>query len=613
LVKRRFGASGNSGDDGTIVCCFSRKKSRNDCRISAEVMVLLLKVLEHRECSKWNIRSFASSSPIAFPEPIESSRILMTNRPLSSNRFEAGFLILGWLLIAILAIALSKQNLSTPGLYYDEAVSGGLAKDFVSAHSQPHMSNVRVCNVYGRPFPLFVQSYYGALKSWLFIPPVALCGATLAVLRLTSLACALVALLFFLLAVRLWLGLPAAIIAGAVFVTDPNFFFLSLLDWGPAIPPLLCRCAAFYFALSWWRTRKAGHLLLAGFFLGLGLFHKADFVVFLAGTGVAVACFYGMQLFLVLRARPSLIAMCALGFLLGAGPMLWRLPQIVASNAPRQVGFGEFKEKLQTWAALYDGSYIERLMSSGGLFGEMYKHSSNAHSLLWLVLPFAMVLLLVICFFPQSSKERRVGGFLLLGFVLTTAGVFVMPGAVRIHHAVLAYPFPQLIIAAACTFLWQRKSSRIMQRGSQVAIFFALLILLASQMQAIRKTEQLLSETGGRGWWSNALDDFCRQNAERADLTIVSLDWGFNEQLAFLTNGPKLLEPFWTFASFKDALPALPRDPQYVYLAHSPEYSLLRYDLLYLDAARSDDHAEIQQHSDKQGQIVFYTIRFREQ
>jgi hypothetical protein len=548
-----------------------------------------------------------------FPEPIESLQILMANRPLSANRREAGFLILGWLLIAILVVALSKQNLSTPGLYYDEAVSGGLAKDFVTGHSQPHMSNVQLLNVFGRPFPLFVQSYYGALKSWLLIPPVAIWGPTLAVLRLTSLACALVALLFFVLAVRLWLGLPAAIIAGALFVADPTCFFLSLLDWGPAIPPLLCRCAAFFFALVWWRTRKAGYLVLASFFLGLGLFHKADFAVFLAGTGVAFACFYGMQLLSVLRARLSLIAMCGLGFVVGAWPIIWRLPQIVTSTAPRQVGFGELKEKLQTWAALYDGSYIERLMSSGGLFGDMYKHSSNVHSLLLVVLPMAMVALLVICVFPQRSKEWRVAGFLLLGFVLTTAGVFVMPGAVRIHHAVLAYPFPQLIIAAACTFLWQRRSSRIVERGSQVAIFVALLVLLASQMQAIRKTEQLLSKTGGRGWWSNVFDYFCRQNADRVDLTIISLDWGFNEQLAFLTNGPKLLEPFWMFPMFKEGLPPLPREPQNLYLAHSPEYSLLRYDLAYLDAARSDDHAEIQPYSDKQGQIVFYTIRFREQ
>lgn len=537
----------------------------------------------------------------------------MANRPSSANRREVGFLTLGWLLVAILAVALSKQNLSTPGLYYDEAVSGGLAKDFITGHLHPHMSNVQLFNVFGHPFPLFVQSYYGALKSWLLIPPIAICGATVSVLRLTSLACALVALLFFVLGVRLWIGLPAAIVAGALFVTDPTCFFLSLLDWGPAIPPLLCRCAALYFALAWWRTRKAGYLLLAGFFLGLGLFHKADFAVFLAGTGVAVACFYGIQLFSVLRARPSLIATCALGFLLGAGPMIWRLPQIVASNRPRQAGFGQLKEKLQTWATLYDGSYIERLMSSGGLFGQMYKHSWNAHSLLWFVLPIAMVALLVICIFPQRSKEGRVAGCLLLGFVLTTVGVFVMPGAVRIHHAFLAYPFPQLIIAAACTFLWQRRSSRLVQRGTQVAIFVALLVLLASQIQAVRKTEQLLSETGGRGWWSNVFDDFCRQNADRADLTIVSLDWGFNEQLAFLTNGPKLLEPFWAFTTSKEALPDLPRDPQYVYLAHSPEYSLLRYDLLYLNAARSDDHAEIQSYSDRQGQIVFYAIRFREQ
>jgi hypothetical protein len=305
--------------------------------------------------------------------------------------------------------------------------------------------------------------------------------------------------------------------------------------------------------------------------------------------------------------------MCGLGFLLGASPMIWRLPQIVVSTLPRQVGFGELKEKLQTWAALYDGSYIERLMSSGGLFGQMYKHSSNAHSLLWFVLPIAMVALLVICIFPQRIRERRVAGCLLLGFVLTTVGVFVMPGAVRIHHAVLTYPFPQLIIAAACTLLWQRSSSGLVQRGTQIAILVTLLILLASQIQAIRKTEQLLSETGGRGWWSNVFDDFCRQNADRSDLTIVSLDWGFNEQLAFLTNGPKLLEPFWTFPIFKDALPALPQEPQYVYLVHSPEYSLLRYDLLYLDAARSDDHAEVQPYADRQGQVVFYTIRFREQ
>src|SRR6266550_6917793 len=38
LVKSRFGASGSRDDEGTMVCFFSRKKSRNDCLICAEVI-----------------------------------------------------------------------------------------------------------------------------------------------------------------------------------------------------------------------------------------------------------------------------------------------------------------------------------------------------------------------------------------------------------------------------------------------------------------------------------------------------------------------------------------------------------------------------------------------
>ena len=40
LVKSRFGESGMSEDDGTMVCCFDRKKSRNDWRICVLVMAL---------------------------------------------------------------------------------------------------------------------------------------------------------------------------------------------------------------------------------------------------------------------------------------------------------------------------------------------------------------------------------------------------------------------------------------------------------------------------------------------------------------------------------------------------------------------------------------------
>jgi hypothetical protein len=40
LVKRRFGLSGMRLEEGTIVCCFDLKKSRNDWRISLLVIVI---------------------------------------------------------------------------------------------------------------------------------------------------------------------------------------------------------------------------------------------------------------------------------------------------------------------------------------------------------------------------------------------------------------------------------------------------------------------------------------------------------------------------------------------------------------------------------------------
>src|SRR5678815_4981026 len=39
LVKRRFGLSGIRLEEGTMVCCFDLKKSRNDWRISLLVIV----------------------------------------------------------------------------------------------------------------------------------------------------------------------------------------------------------------------------------------------------------------------------------------------------------------------------------------------------------------------------------------------------------------------------------------------------------------------------------------------------------------------------------------------------------------------------------------------
>jgi hypothetical protein len=179
-----------------------------------------------------------------------------------------------------------------------------------------------------------------------------------------------------------------------------------------------------------------------------------------------------------------------------------------------------------------------------------------------------------------------------------------LPDAVRIHHAVLVYPLPHLILAAVVALIWN--SGRL----HQIIALVAVAVVCLTGLRSIAATQSLIRETGGRGRWSESLNQFCRENRDRSDLTIVSLDWGFNEQLIFLTDGPQLSEPFW---QFNQTLPPLPPDPNYIYLAHPAEYSVLKYDVAYLNQLQKPGaNVEVTPHLDRQNEVAFYTIRFRQ-
>src|SRR2546423_6121795 len=207
-------------------------------------------------------------------------------------------LIVAWIALATIMALFAQQNLSVPGLYYDEAVFAGMAKDFVTGHVHgQHIPDHQVVTLAGRPFPFFVQTYLGALKSWMLIPAFSIFGSSVAVLRATNLFWQLIALLFLMLGARRWLGLATALIAGLLLAIDPTFLFLSVLDWGVAGPSFLCRCACFYFAISWSQQHKLRDAFFVGLFAGLGFFNKADFAVFLVAITLAALFCYRRQLF----------------------------------------------------------------------------------------------------------------------------------------------------------------------------------------------------------------------------------------------------------------------------------------------------------------------------
>jgi hypothetical protein len=523
-------------------------------------------------------------------------------------------LLAAWLVFATIVVLFARQDLSAPGLYYDEAVFAGMAKDFLTGelHGQ-HMPDHEIVTLGGRPFPLFVQTYLGALKSWLLIPWFSFFGATFAVLRASNVALQLIALLFLMLAARRWFGIGSALLTGAIIAVDPISFFISTLDWGVAAPSFVCRCACFYFAVRWNQMRKLRDAFLVGAFAGLGFFNKADFLVFLIAIAIAALACYWRKIFATVRPQAAAIALAFLGFAICAGPMLVRIPRMIALtfSGPHPNAPGSFGVKLRTLLSMYDGTHFYRLMNVGGVFERMYDGTAGPRHFLGIFILIACLVFagLVV---KRAIEHPRAIAFLITAAGLITLGVFLFPDAVRIHHAVLVYPLPHLILGTLIVAFWKMRI-RVPKLEYAVAGLLAIVVvdLVASELHAIVKTEQLIRETGGRGRWSEALNAFCRENRDRADLTIVSLDWGFNEQLMFLTNGPKLSEPFW---EFRQSLPPLPADPNYIYLAHPAEYSLLKADVAYLDHLQKNGaNIEVTPHLDRQNQIAFYTIRFRSQ
>jgi Dolichyl-phosphate-mannose-protein mannosyltransferase len=531
---------------------------------------------------------------------------------MAGRGHELGGVLSIWFVLAVVMLLLAKENLSVPGLYYDEAVFAGMAKDFLTGqvHGQ-HMPGHVVTWIFGRPFPVFIQLYLGALKSWMLMPGLGLFGSSVVVLRATNLLWGLVALLFFMLGAWRWLGLRIALFGGSLLALDPTYFFLCLWDWGSAVPSFFCRCLCFYLIVVWWRRRQARYVFLAGFFAGLGFFNKIDFAVLIVAVAIAGLVCFRRQLQGTWRTGMSAAALSTAGFLLGAAPMLWKMPMLVGGNYSglNSSPLGEFPEKFSTMWALYDGSYFYRLMSAGGIFEKMFSERLGFQPVLGAAVVAAVIALLAIRLRNRSdTTNARVGIFFVLAAVLVTLGVILLPGAVRIHHAVLVYPLPQLIIATAAHVGLETFSRARWRRTIQATIWIALLGLFLSQLWAIQNTRELVRETGGRGHWSESLDAFCRENKDRNDLTILSLDWGFNEQLNFLTNGPRLEEPFWEFG---ENTPSLSADPHNLYLVHAPEYNFFVYGRHYLEAAKQLGTAvEVRPYFDRQNRIVFYTIQF---
>ena len=533
---------------------------------------------------------------------------------------------LGIAALLLIALALAGRSLDSPGLYYDEAVQARPALEFAtgSVHASPLPGSQTVW-LANRRFPTMTQPYMGALKSQALIPTLWFAEERVEALRLTTLLWALCGLALVAAFCRRAFGGAVAIVTTALLCFDPSFLLLARHDWGSFSLSFLLRGAILWCGWRWWESRRAGWLWGAAFATGLAFYNKVDIAIFVSAVGLALIAIAARPIARALRDEgggAKTLAGAAAAFLLGLGPMIPALGSVIgARNTFAQPN--ELAEKLHTLWSMTDGSYFFRLMATGGLFGaESLGQVAQAPASLF---PYAVLLAAGWTLVRVTRAGSRPAGgdrdpnalFLLLASTLSIVGVILLPGAVRIHHAMNSYPLLHLLLAYSLVDMvraFGRGESAPTRRLLAACLAAVIgLSVVATEWSTFERTRDAFLQTGGKGRWSNAIHDYAHQLNASGSGTVSSLDWGFHEPLALLTNGGTLREPHWQIpvAMRQRGSWSIVGSPGDQYVLHLPPYDRAGFGQRFLQAAEAlgNEQVVVQRHLDGDAEVAFVTVR----
>ena len=171
-----------------------------------------------------------------------------------------------------------------------------------------------------RWIPMMINSYAGALKTWIYWPIFKVWYPSPYSLRVPAmLIAALAIVLFWPIMVRAG-GRRAAAIATVLLATDSMYLMTSVFDWGPCALQHFFLAAVMLAFIRYHETGKPAILALASFLSGVALWEKALFF-WLAG-GLAVACLAIYPKYIRQRVSMRNLGIAAGSFVIGAVPFI---------------------------------------------------------------------------------------------------------------------------------------------------------------------------------------------------------------------------------------------------------------------------------------------------
>lgn len=390
--------------------------------------------------------------------------------------------------------------------------------------------------------PYMLMSYVGALKSWAYVPILALAGPSTWAIRLPTL---LLSCLTIYLAARLLRSVDgrfAALIAVWLLSTSMIFLLTAVLDWGPVVFQNLLLVAGLLLTERWIRQRRSLLLFAAGLIFGLALWDKALFLWNLSGMALALIIVNARAALRAFTVKSALLAV--LGLCLGAYPLLRYNAGKGNSTVGQNAHFtsAEILNKARfLWFVVDDSSLATPLIDwehpsldhedrplkklSLSIAGKTPAVSSSWRS--WLVviaLPFGLIA-------ADNRRRKWILFFTIAALISWLQSAVTINAGGSIHHTVLLWPLFYLALSLSLAAIAQLKLPVAKSLVIVIVAFFCF-----SGLNAINSLYANLLAFSPTVPWRNADVPLGRQLKLVGAHHAIVTDWGIAAVLAVRAN-----------------------------------------------------------------------------
>jgi 4-amino-4-deoxy-L-arabinose transferase-like glycosyltransferase len=434
------------------------------------------------------------------------------------------------------------------------------------------------------------MSYLGTLKAWIYNPIFRVFGTGVSALRDPVLLAGVASVWLFFLLLRRVAGARAAIIGCGLLAVDSLYLLTTCFDWGPVALQHLLLVAGLLLLIRFYQTSKDLALAAGFFLLGMAMWDKALAAWMLTGIGVAGILTFPRQILGVTTLRR--VATAALAFVLGALPLIiYNVDEdfvTFRSNVARDTSEIPLKasqlmntangQGLFGWLVYEDWQAPAPHQPKGGLPRVAAQISSLAGHPRRNLMLYAFALALLLAPLARGPALRTIL-FALIAMAVAWAEMAVTANAGgSVHHAILVWPFPEMVIAVSFA-----SASRRLGRAGIPSVAAVLMVMMVSGALVTNEYYVLMLRNGGTQNWTDAifsLSDYMKAVPSKG---IFCADWGIMDSLRLLNRGKLPLnvgtDPIRKpelSPEDRDYLQRMIAEPSHVFIAHTKDYEFFQ-------------------------------------